>query len=267
MFNIFKYTLLNFFKLIGLYDLLRKIYNFFTLFNTRETVTISKINATFFTPTFRIKEDLKTIFGERDLLEIFLNEIQKDDIIWDIGASFGIYTIFSALKAKNGMICSFEPEISTFRLLNRNIKLNNLKNIKTFQIALMEKEGERLIYKSKSANIGTHSFARRTDYPVSKKGKRVKITTGDRLIQETNLDYPNLVKIDVEGAELYVLKGMNNILNSNKLKILQVEIHPKILPLFNHNENMVIEYIESFNFQSMVRKTRGTEVEMIFRKG
>lgn len=267
MFIGFKNIIVNLFKALGLYKPVRKIYNFLTLYNAKKNVALSGIEAIFFTPSYRIREDLEAFFGEREILECFLNEINDDDIVWDIGASYGVYSIFSALKLKGGKVFSFEPEMWTYKLLNKNIRLNNLKNIFPFQVALTNCEGESLIYKAESANIGTHSLVRRTDYPVSRKGKLVKTTTGDRLIKDLKLEYPNLIKIDVEGAELCVLDGMKNILLSSNLRVIQIELHPRVLPLFKHDEKMVIDYVQSFNFQTFIRKPRGTELEIIFKRG
>ncbi len=266
MFFYFKNKVANFFRIIGLFQPIRKIYNYTTLFNSKKVISVHHIEATFYTPTYRIREDLETLLGEREFLESFLNEIKEDDIVWDVGASYGIYSIFSAFKTIKGKVYAFEPESSTYKMLMRNVELNKLQNVVALQFALMDKTSESLLYTSRSANIGTHSMARRTDYPVSGKGKLIKTYSGDELVERNEVDFPDIIKIDVEGSEVNVLQGMAKILSSKKVRVLQIEIHPKILPLFNFDENLVLNLIESFNFCIIKNKIRGSEIELLCKK-
>lgn len=264
--NKMKSTIINLLKLIGLYKPMRGIYNFVTLFNAKKKIKILDKEAIFITPTYRIIEDLDTIFGEKEFLEAFLTEIRPNDVVWDVGASYGIYSIFSAMMATKGKIYAFEPEASTHKMLIKNIKFNNLRNISTIQAALSDKKGEALLYRAESANIGTHSLTKRTDYPVSKKGVIIKTLTGDGLLSDNGIESPNLIKIDVEGAEMNVLYGMRKILKSKELRVLQIEIHPKILSLSDYDENMIAKFIEQYSFNIIKRKLRGNEIEVIYKK-
>lgn len=253
-------------KKIGLYKPVRSIYNFLFLFNAKRIVALAGINVKFKTPTFTIVEDVGSLLGESKVLSIFLNSLREDDVVWDIGASYGIYSLFASSKLSSGKIYAFEPEIKTYKLLEKNIRLNNLQNIVPLNYALSDCEGFVDLYVSDSANIGTHSLVMRDDFPVSKKGKLVNVRTGDKIVQGREVCLPNVVKIDVEGAEMNVLEGMKDILFTPKLRLIQIEIHEKVLPLFNRTVGDVFNIMETSGYKLTSECPRGTEIEVIFER-
>jgi FkbM family methyltransferase len=187
-------------------------------------------------------------------------------VVWDVGASYGIYSLFVGKKISSIKAYAFEPEQKTFKLLNKNIRLNGIENVMPMNYALGDIDGSTILHTSSSANIGTHSLVQRNDYPVSEKGITVEIRKGDSIVTAGIIDSPTIVKIDVEGAEFNVLKGMKEILSNPKLRIVQIEIHPKILPLFGSSSEDVYRIMNESNFKVAFRKERGTEVEVIFEK-
>ncbi len=261
-----KLKLKIFLKMIGLFKPLRSLYNFVFLFNAESELTFSGLTARFSTPSFKIKEDVESLLGESEVLKTFLEKLQPNDTVWDIGASYGIYTIFSSLKVNKGNVFAFEPEKSTYKLLAKNIQLNNLKNVTPLQMALGESEGIAELHTSESANIGTHSLAVRTDYPVSGKGQKIQIQKSDELIRRGSILSPQVIKIDVEGAELNVLRGMENILSSPVLRVVQIEIHPNILPLLGETQENIFMLMELNSFVTTKSVQRGTELEVLFEK-
>lgn len=261
-----KSTLKTFLKMVGLFKPLRSIYNFIFLFNAKTELTFSGLTAKFLTPTFKIKEDIESLLGESEVLKTFLEKLQPEDTVWDIGASYGIYTIFSSIKVYKGNVFAFEPEGLAFKLLTKNIQQNNLKNVTPLQIALGDIEGAAELHTSESANIGTHSLVVRSDYPVSGKGQKIQIQKGDGLVKRDAILSPTAIKIDVEGAERNVLRGIETILSSPSLRIVQIEIHPMILPLFGETQENIFLLMELNNFAVIKSVQRGSELEVLFEK-
>jgi FkbM family methyltransferase len=250
----------------GLYDPIRNIYNFLFLFNANREVKLGDLIVRFRTLTFKIVDDVKSLLGEKEILSTFLSKLQPDDVVWDVGASYGIYSLFAGKEFPSIKVYAFEPEPKTFKLLNKNLRLNGIDNVIPKNYGLGDIDGAAILHTSSSANIGTHSLVQRNDYPVSEKGISVEIRKGDCIITTGTIETPSIVKIDVEGAELNVLKGMKEILSNPKLRIVQIEIHPKILPLFGSSSEDVYRIMNESNFKVAFRKERGTEVEVIFEK-
>jgi FkbM family methyltransferase len=152
------------------------------------------------------------------------------------------------------------------KLLYKNLSLNRINNVRPLKFALGDYDGTASLHTSTTANIGTHSLVQRIDYSVSEKGKLIKIQKGDSIVKSGEADVPTVIKIDVEGAEFDVLKGMEKILTSTLLRIVQIEIHPKILPLFNATVEDIYGLMNAANFSVAFQQVRGTEIEVVFEK-
>ena len=214
----------RFFMLIGKYQINLKINNFIFEIDIRESIERK---------TYFIKEYEKK---RMDQLHNYSLEINSEILI-DIGANIGFYSILSSNKYEQ--IYSYEPNKRNFQILKKNIDTNNLKNIKIFNFGLGENE-EVLTGNSntKGELFQTSGFAVSKN---NKKGERVLIKKGDDVLQFKNSTLT--IKIDVEGFELFVLKGLKNTLVKNQT-ILQVEIWEK-------NNDEVHDFLNSLNYKKL----------------
>lgn len=244
------------------YKLFRDFYNFVFLFNSKKSVLVDNVNAIFKTPTFKIREDVLNLLGEKEFIKQLLIKSKNEDVFLDVGASYGLYSILLAKKVRK--VIAFEPELKSYRLLQKNINLNNVENLTVFMMALGSYEGKLGLYKSTTANIGTHSFIKRKDYPVSTRETVVEVARGDFLVQQRNICLPSIVKIDVEGYELEVLQGLEQTLKN--VRLLQVEIHPKILAEMNIRDIDVKNFIIERGFKIEKISERGTEIVALFER-
>lgn len=153
--------------------------------------------------------------------------IKKNDIVWDIGANVGLYTIkFSELVEPLGVVYSFEPAPACFHTLQQNCL--NKKNIRLLNVALGKTSGVL------SMNIATdplgvsHTLVNSAPNTYSQK-TNVWVTTGDEIIKTMQSPMPNVIKIDVEGFEEEVLLGMQLCLQNKSCRAIFCEIHFSIL--------------------------------------
>jgi len=163
---------------------------------------------------------------------ISLLKPKKNDIVLDIGANVGYYTLgLAPYLGKNGKIIAIEADPESFKLLEKNCKLNNLQNVELHNCAITDKEGEIKLYQSSkhsginSIFAGVHGLSSKF---VNVSGIKLDDLLGDRY---QTIDW---FKVDVEGAELAVLKGSKKILKITK-KIL-IELHEDILKQNNENK-------------------------------
>ena len=164
---------------------------------------------------------------EDEELNILIDLIKKNSIsnFIDIGANCGFYTFKLALQ--NLKIFAFEPNGDAFLKMNNTIKENKniSSNIKTFPFGLSNKNSimqMRSLVKHGYIQTGGSCVVENKISTDNLKIYNAKFKIGDEILnfkKEENLS----IKIDVEGHELYVLKGIQNLLNSNKC-ILQIEI-------------------------------------------
>ena len=208
--------------LIGKYQINIKINNFIFEIDIRESIERK---------TYFIKEYEKK---RMDQLHHFSKKINSK-ILLDIGANIGFYSILSSDYFEK--IYSYEPNERNFKVLKKNIENNKLKNIKILNFGLGENE-EVLIGNSntKGELFQTSGFALNKD---NKKGERVLVKKGDDVLQLKNKTLT--IKIDVEGFEFFVLKGLKRTLINNWC-ILQIEIWEK-------NNDEVHSFLKSLDYK------------------
>jgi len=144
---------------------------------------------------------------------------KKDDIIVDIGAAIGDYSLIAAkLGAK---VIAIEPSPKSFPILLKNIKLNKMEDkINPIRCALSSKEGTLTVsIDETSGYIHPSTLA---------KGIRVPTKTLDSLLKELNIQKIDLIKMDTEGFEYEILEGASEVISKFKPKMI-IEVHSKEL--------------------------------------
>ena len=165
-------------------------------------------------------------YGTYEKLEakVMEEKIKGGNIVVDVGANIGLHTLNMArIVGNTGQVFAFEPDPSNFKILGKNVKVNNYKNIILEQKAVGDKHGRATLYHAD--NPGMHRI-----FPQTKaKGQvQVELTSLDKYFIDSNLvDKINFIKIDIEGLEFSVLKGMENILKNNKKIKILFEFMPK----------------------------------------
>lgn len=137
-------------------------------------------------------------FYEARLLHLIEEYMPPGSVVVDAGANIGNHTVFFAGVCGAGQVYSFEPLRETFRLLERNINLNALHNVRPINAALGAQPGYATLKAYNPKNIGGSSLggSEEGDY---------RVTTIDKL----DLQRLDFIKIDVEGSHLAVLQGAN----------------------------------------------------------
>jgi len=170
------------------------------------------------------------------------NVLNKGDIVLDIGANIGYYVLIEAkLVGKTGKVYAVEPVSQNFYLLKKNLELNNLGNVETYRYALGEKTGSAKIYVTSKMNLSTlRNDAIQTNLV---KTEKIDILTVDNFLKDKQ--NPDLIRMDVEGYEYQILKGMSSTL-SLKPKLL-MEIHGYILS--NKQQNEIFSILEDYGYR------------------
>jgi FkbM family methyltransferase len=146
------------------------------------------------------------------------------DIFVDIGANIGLFTILAANEVgQKGKVIAFEPTLETYNQLLTNIAINYFNNVKCIHMALSNKEGIRTLIKSIDGFGAWNSLAKPT---AGKKFdiEEVRCTTWDIFSEENDLTGKvNLIKIDIEGWELYALEGAEKTFKRDDAPDLLIE--------------------------------------------
>jgi FkbM family methyltransferase len=251
----------------GLYTPLRALYNFLFLSGSTRTVSLGAFRATFNTPTHTITEHVESLGGERLLVEQLLDELRHDDVFWDVGASFGLYTLMAAAKVSPpGAVIAFEPELRMRALLERNLRLNRIGSVSVLATALGDHDGVTKLFRADNPNTGTSSLVPRRDYRLRGKGTPVEIRKGDTVSGAEGIPPPTCLKIDVEGGEGRVLAGMKQLLGNGRLRSLFCEVHPHLLSSFGDTAESFERMLIASGFRITERIPRGTEYHLVCRR-
>lgn len=175
--------------------------------------------------------------------KIFRNLLKRGDAVVDIGANIGYYTLIAAKKiSKDGKVFAFEPEPYNFSILEKNIKLNRFNNIKAIKMAVSETKGKSNLFLSEEiGNTGSHTLQGK-----SNKTTLVAVISLDEFFKHS--DKIDIIKMDAEGAEYSIFKGMLNIIKRNhKIKII-MEFIPSNLKNFGIEPKHLLFLIERYKF-------------------
>lgn len=183
------------------------------------------------------KKSLAESMFENSHDNFLLKYISENDIVFDVGAHIGSNSMFFAKKVgPNGKVLSFEPNVFNVKAFEKNLEKNEdlKKIIQIHNLALSNEKGEANFIFTDDIYGGSSSgsFIESADTTYPKEGyegekgferTKTKIETLDKIIEETNI-IPDVIKIDVEGAEYLVLEGAKNLLSKEK-PLLLIEIH------------------------------------------
>jgi len=163
---------------------------------------------------------------EEDIVELF--RPKNGDIVVDVGAHIGKYSLIaSKMVGPYGKVVAIEAHPNNYEILKKNITLNKLTNVIALNFAVSSKEAMVKLYEPGQEQGFTIYNTIMTGRKMSNNPNYVKVhaKTLDSVLLENAIKEVNWIKIDVEGAELEVLRGaLNTLSNSRSLSIL-IEIH------------------------------------------
>jgi FkbM family methyltransferase len=186
---------------------------------------------------------------EPGVYQYLKKSVRPGDTVLDIGAHVGIYTILLARwTGPHGHVFAIEPCCPTVELLTTNVRLNRVEpRVTVINAAMGEMAGAATLYSS-----GPN--CENTLCPIPANGARgfdtvtVPMDTVDHLCASRGIS-PRVVKIDVEGYELHVLRGMTRILGERPLILL--EMHPFAWPALGYDHRDFAEFFRSHGLKAV----------------
>jgi FkbM family methyltransferase len=161
-------------------------------------------------------------------------------VVFDVGANVGTHTLALAeAVGSNGTVVAFEPQSQAYDALETNVAHNDFGTVQTENAALgSETETAQLHVEHDDPGVGSHSLRRRSEDIATT--ETIQVIRGDEYVSQTGT-IPDLIKIDVEGAEQAVLKGLDQTLKEHS-PILVVEVHDIA------NGDAVRDYLRSLGY-------------------
>jgi FkbM family methyltransferase len=201
---------------------------------------------------------------EKDFLDVLFANLGPGDVFYDVGSHIGLFTIpVAKLVGKEGQVIAFEPESQAYDKLLTHLELNGLSNVRVFKKALGDQNSQgRLFVEGRPS---PSLLPRLGDTEQQSGAEEVDIVQGDWLVRTEGLPIPRAVKIDVEGYEYSVLRGLQRTLAQPQCHLLCVEIHPSFLP-DGVTVHAILAFVKSLGFSRIDTPPRYTQIHMVAAK-
>ena len=197
------------------------------------------------------------IYGEHE--HNSTNEVKKlvkpGMKILEVGANIGYYAVLETkLAGENGYLYAIEPSPFNFNLLKRNIGLNKIKNAEIYQKAAGAEKEMAKFYVANKSNLS--SFIKRDDMDMYHNGKiiDVEIIKLDDFLENKTVDF---IRMDVEGYEKEILKGMEGTMKTQHPKHFFIEIHSELLHKKDSSAREILDYLNKFGYEVIKSFYRG----------
>jgi FkbM family methyltransferase len=196
---------------------------------------------------------------EKSTTELFKKVVKEGDVVVDLGANLGYFTLLAArLAGKKGKVYAFEPEPRNYNYLLRNIELNGYDNVFAMQKAVSDKitTTKLFICPYDSGHHTIHQYdgiqAYRPDFVDNKKDYvEVETVTLDDFLRD--VEQVDVVKMDVEGAEMLALSGMDEIIKRSKNLKMFVEFFPLLIrEMGGSPEEFIRKLLEDYHFSMCI---------------
>lgn len=153
-----------------------------------------------------------------------MDNLDENDVFIDVGSFDGLFSLFASRKLRKSQVFSFEPNPYMYTKLSGNIRRNGIKNIRAFNLAVGQRNSQVDFFIDVEKMMAS-SLSELNAISNRIKKRMIECVTLDKfLLDDGRVDRVDFVKIDTEGFEFYVLKGMKKIMESFRPKML-LEVH------------------------------------------
>lgn len=168
----------------------------------------------------------------------------------DVGANWGYFTLLAAsLVGSSGRVLSLEPDPRLFSILEENITRSRLNQVTILQLAAASESGTLALagYSEDEGNFGISRIA--TNSVKHERVFQVNAESLDDVLKRQNLVSVDLMKMDIEGAEVFAIAGLEASLISRRVRRLLLELHPVELAEHGSNVSTVIELLQRAGYR------------------
>ncbi|NPV56258.1 MAG: FkbM family methyltransferase [Anaerolineae bacterium] len=196
---------------------------------------------------------------ERDFLLDVLHELTDTDTFYDIGACIGVFSLHAARRARR--VVAFEPDPSFRAHLQTNIRINRFDNLNVLPYAVSDQPGDVTLFTEgtagRSPSLGDATFAGQI---------QVEARALDDLVARGELPAPDVIKMDIEGAECLALRGAHAILKDRSPRAIFLELHPQYLERFGSSQEEVLGWLADAGYRVRRREQRDVQWHYVFER-
>jgi len=203
----------------------------------------------------RYRERLINRACDDDVFSAFTHCLHPGDIVFDVGAHIGRYSVYSArIIGPTGKVYAFEPVNDTYWMLRTTLALNRLENVISIHQAVSDGVGmtDVNVFEapfSSWSSLGSPKMKSPEGIQIEPhKKEHIDTTTIDRFCQKESIDRIHFLKIDVEGYEYAVLAGAVHMLSNQKIEMICFEISQLPLDSSGFSPEQIVRLLKSCNY-------------------
>jgi FkbM family methyltransferase len=187
---------------------------------------------------------------EPNIFAYLKTKLKEGMVFLDVGANFGLYTVWAARQVgRTGKVISLEPSTRDYDRLQYNVRLNSLKNVQALPVGASDSNRMAKFHISGDDAPGQNTLGGFVYQDVSEKQTvDIQLKKIDDILSELRVEHVDVVKIDVEGHEYNVLKGMRSVLERDH-PVLVVETQEQSLQKQNSTTQQIFDFLLSLGYQ------------------
>ncbi len=195
------------------------------------------------------------LIHEEATTALFKKIVKAGDVVLDLGANIGYFTLLAArLVGERGRVYAFEPEPKNFQNLRKNIEMNDYRNVYAYSKGVSNMSGKTKLFIC-PYDSGHHTINKpdgikkyRPDYDGEIKEVEIDVVIADDFLKD-KVGKIDVIKIDVEGAEVLAFNGMKNILKGNQNVKIFLEFFPLLIQEMGDSpEGLIRQLQEDYKF-------------------
>lgn len=183
--------------------------------------------------------------NERLLIKLINRTIKEGDVFLDIGANMGFYSIYAS-KKYGALSFAFEPSYRELQRIYNNLILNESSSVTVFPFGLSDKQQTLLLKIFDESNPGKNSVV--SESHQFNESVLCNFAKLDQLITKDMIIKTKICKIDVEGYELHVLRGMKENMAHMNTCIFYIEMNPEQIALAGGTFEEIYDFFKSYGF-------------------
>ena len=194
--------------------------------------------------------DERLLNGEFETSELRFVEsyLEAGMTVLDIGAHHGLYSLLAAKRVgKNGRVRSFEPSPRECKSLKQNLRINRCRNVQVESFALGSSAGRAELFLVEGAEDVCNSL-RPPAAEVAVAKVPVEVRSLDEYLEQQRIKKVDFIKLDVEGAELEVLRGASRLLRSAERPVILAEVQDVRTEPWGYRAKEIIRHLESLKY-------------------
>jgi FkbM family methyltransferase len=172
--------------------------------------------------------------------DTLLRLLRPEWVVFDIGSYFGYYALLASRRCAK--VFAFEPYPPSYALLSENKRLNGFENLTTLSMAITDRNGVESFRTPPAFNQGSGGLTTPRDG-----GVQVPTTSLDAFVRGAQLDRVDLVKIDVEGSEVFALMGARETIQRFR-PVLMIEVDPGKLAMLGQRPEGLLAVIDDLGY-------------------